>query len=67
MTRNKKEKPPVGQAVQVNFDTTIVPHSGEALPASAGRRSKFSQAFMEWRLFIPVTVINSEEGGHDDD
>ncbi len=58
----KKEKPPASQAVQVNFDTTIIPQNSVDTLAPSKRQGKFSQAFMEWRLYIPVTVQPMEGG-----
>lgn len=47
------------QPVQLKLDTTIIPHLTDPSQPSK-RQGKFSQAFIEMRVFIPVTVSFSQ-------
>ena len=65
----KKKKPPAEkQAVQVKFDSSIIPDNfiTEKIE-SKPRRGKYGGAFIEYRFYIPVTIqtIQGEMTSHD--
>jgi len=65
----KKKKPPAEkQAVQVKFDSSIIPDNfltekSEAKP----RHGKYGGAFIEYRVYIPVSIqaIQGEMTSHE--
>lgn len=65
----KKKKPPAEkQTVQVKFDSSIIPDNSLTEKAeSKPRREKYGGAFIEYRVYIPVTIqaIQGEMTSHE--